>query len=135
MSTIVKDAVKGIKDAEREISAWEGRLAHVKSEVENLQRVREQSQKDIEAIRSAAQQEISQKMVKARQDQARADEALRKLVDDKAEFASIIQAVQREKDSLGDIRADLENAKKEYFAKTDKAKLFITLVKREAEGL
>lgn len=127
--------IKRVKDMGNDISAWQSRLAGLKSDVENLRFVKEQSEKDIHTMQNAATQDIAQRLLKARQEQSIVDESRNKLESDKKDFAELLKDFQKDKNAVERMKSDLEGAKNEYLTRTEKMRAFITLVKREAEGL
>lgn len=107
--------LQSVKALQHEISAWEGRLASVRSEVDSLKKQKESLAIEIESIKERSNKEVEEKVSTARKANALLVEERKKLDADKAEFINAMQQFKQEKNSLErekqitlDVKADAQ---------------------------
>lgn len=135
MNTKTEVALKGIKEMDREVTAWESRLNSIKSDVENLKRVKEAGEREMAQIRTMATNEAGQKLLQARQEMAKVEESQALLNTQKAEFMKEMTAFQQERNAFERDKTDTLMMKKNYEESRAKLGQFITLFRRESEKL
>lgn len=135
MTTKIEATVKNLKDAQGEISAWEGRLITIKAQVGNLQKQKDTISNEIESMRTIYGAELEKKQLQSRQEAALLDEQKKNLEKDKADFFVILQEFKKEKNAFEREKSDILAAKDDFVKRQERVNSFVTYFKREAEKL
>lgn len=127
-----EDRVRYLKN---EISAFESRLAGVKSDVEGFRKQKETLETQIEEAKARHNREVEEKLLGARKASALVDEERSKLEIDKKEFESILVKFKQEKTAFEHEKQTVQDAQSDAKATMDRLGMFIRVVRQEAEKL
>jgi predicted nucleic acid-binding Zn-ribbon protein len=127
--------LQGVNDLKNELSAWDMRLASIKSEIDNLNRKKDSLAKDIEAKKSAHNQEIDNQNLKLRGEMAKFSEKKEEFENQYKAFKSELLGFLKEKNAFETEKTDVLNMKANYEKMIERVGQFVLLVKRASETL
>lgn len=135
MNNTRTETIKNIRDMDREMTAWEQRLATIKADIENQKRIKESGEREMAQIRTMAESEAGQKLLKARQETAKVEADRAVLEAQKVEFQEILKNFQIERNDFERDKSDTLAMKKTFEEARARVNQFLTFVKRESEKL
>lgn len=124
-----------LKQKKTELSAYEGRIATAKAEVDNLNKEKESLKTQVEDVRRRCNQEVTSKLGEARQSAILVEEDRTKLESDKKEFEGILNAFKAERVAFDREKQAAEDVKTEARLTLERIGKFIRLVREEAVKL
>lgn len=123
------------KFLKNEITAFEGRLAHIKSSVESLVKQKDALESQIEEIKVRHNKEVEEKHNIFRAASASLDQAKSKFEEDKKEFEAILNAFRKEKTAFEQEKQTILDMKADAQKTMDRVGAFIVSVRNEAAKL
>lgn len=124
-----------VKYLKNEITAFESRLAGVKSDLDSLKKQKESLMKDIEEAKARHNRDVEEKHTAIRQSTVLVDASRTKLETDKKEFEGILKTFQQEKAALGREKQEALDMKANAQKDLERVGVFIRLVRDGASKL
>lgn len=120
---------------QNEIKAFEGRLAHVKVEIESSKKIKESLLAEVEDIKVRSNEDVQRKHMAARSAASLVEEDRKKLESDKDDFVKILNQFKKEKNEFEKEKQECSDIKKGAQIEMGKAGDFIRLVRDAASRL
>lgn len=135
MSDKIQTAIRGVKAMDAEIVQWENRLQFVQDEVKRLNAVKDTLQAEIDQKTTDYNIYLAQRDSETKKIRQETVDLRMQFDKDRAEFASMLQTFQREKEELKHGQQILEAEQGKAKAKMDSVETFIMALKRDLSVL
>lgn len=134
-TTKVGTTLRSVKELSHEVSAQEGRLDYVKSEVGNLTKQRDSLKEEVKNIRAVLEQDAQVKLDHLKKETAKVGAEKQELENRRKELLELAQQVRQEKSAFESEKANALAMKDSYQKMNDKVGQFVRMVKQGAESL
>lgn len=120
------------KYLQNEISAFEGRLSHIKTELDSLRKEKEKLLSEVEDIKVRSNKEVEDKISSYRKAASMVEEEKRKLESDKEDFSKILIEFKKGKNEFEKEKQSVIEVKNDNQKSIERVGLFIRMVKEGA---